>query len=66
MSVQKKVSKFTSNVHEDELGKILTVSGKIRYLHSHGYERSDISRLLNIRYQHVRNVLLQPLKKMNG
>ncbi len=40
-----------------------TKSGVIRYLASQGMSRGDISRFLGIRYQHVRNVLTQPLKK---
>lgn len=35
-----------------------TVSAKIRALAAQGLERAAIARLLNIRYQHVRNVLL--------
>ena len=36
-----------------------TKSAKIRALHKAGYARSDIARFLGIRYQHVRNVLIQ-------
>ena len=39
-----------------------TVSGKIRYLDSQGYERADIARILGKLYQHVKNVLDKPLK----
>ncbi len=35
----------------------LTVSDKIRKLDDAGYPRAEIARLLNKRYQHVRNVL---------
>lgn len=35
----------------------------IRELSSAGMPRADIARFLDIRYQHVRNVLTQPLKK---
>ena len=35
-----------------------TKSAKIRALGTAGYQRADIARFLNIRYQHVRNVLL--------
>lgn len=45
------------------LTTIPTTSGKIRYLNEQGLSRGDISRVLGIRYQHVRNVLIQPLKK---
>lgn len=40
-----------------------TKSAMIRYLDSEGFKRSEIANHLNIRYQHVRNVLTQPLKK---
>ena len=38
-----------------------TKSAKIRALHAHGVPRADIARHLGIRYQHVYNVLQQPL-----
>ena len=40
-----------------------TVSAKIRYLDSQNVPRADIARILNKRYQHVKNVLDHPLKK---
>jgi bifunctional DNA-binding transcriptional regulator/antitoxin component of YhaV-PrlF toxin-antitoxin module len=40
-----------------------TKSAKIRALGKAGYERADIARFLNIRYQHVRNVELQAREK---
>ncbi len=40
-----------------------TVSGAIRFLTTQGLKRGEIAKILNIRYQHVRNVQLQPLKK---
>lgn len=40
-----------------------TKSARIRFLNSLGYSRADIARHMNIRYQHVRNVLITPLKK---
>lgn len=39
-------------------------SEMIRYLDSEGYGRKDISNHLKIRYQHVRNVLITPLKRV--
>lgn len=39
------------------------VSKAIRFLDSEGMERGAIAKKLNKRYQHVRNVLNQPLKK---
>jgi hypothetical protein len=37
-------------------------SAKIRKLASMGWQTGDIARTLQIRYQHARNVLKQPLK----
>jgi hypothetical protein len=39
-------------------------SGAIRALNSQGFKTADIARALDIRYQHVRNVLTQPLKRV--
>ena len=41
----------------------LNVSQKIRSLDSISVSRSEIAKVLGKRYQHVRNVLTQPLKK---
>lgn len=40
-----------------------TKSAKIRRLAAAGYKRADIARYLDIRYQHVRNVLTGPQPK---
>ena len=40
-----------------------TKSAKIRALSAEGWSRSEIANALNIRYQHVRNVLVTPLAK---
>lgn len=45
------------------LESLPTKSSKIRYLFESGMKRSEIATKLNIRYQHVRNVLITPLKK---
>lgn len=50
------------------LDKMDTKSAKIRYLAAEGYSTKDnmfsgIANLLQIRTQHVRNVLTQPLKR---
>ena len=42
-----------------------TTSQKIRALNKAGFERADIARYLDKRYQHVRNVLTQPYKGGN-
>lgn len=40
-----------------------TKSSAIRKLDAQKYSRGEISKMLNIRYQHVRNVLITPIKK---
>lgn len=46
-----------------ELEALPTTSAKIRYLTAKNVKRGDIAKILGIRYQHVRNVQLQPLKR---
>lgn len=43
-----------------------TKSAKIRALSASGYKRQEIADFLGIRYQHVRNVLLQPMAQRMG
>lgn len=40
-----------------EIDRLPTKAAKIRKLDARGFARADIARFLNIRYQHVRNVL---------
>lgn len=47
----------------DSFDADMTTSAKIRALHAMGWSRSQIAKGLNIIYQHVRNVLITPLKK---
>ena len=44
----------------DVVKELTTKSDKIRALEAAGFERADIARFLDIRYQHVRNVLIGP------
>jgi hypothetical protein len=62
MSNTKKVTVAKSDELE-ALSEMKTMSEKIRYLSNVGYDKGDISRILDIRYQWVRNVLITPLKK---
>ncbi len=41
-----------------ELGPATTKADRIRALHMNGYSRSEIAEIMGIRYQHVRNVLV--------
>ena len=43
-----------------------TTAAKIRALAAKGQSRADIARILGIRYQHVRNVLLRDEEKMKA
>lgn len=40
-----------------------TKSAAIRALYASGTKKGEIAKLLNIRYQHVRNVLITPVKQ---
>jgi hypothetical protein len=62
MSNTKKNVPSLSKEIQSNLDQLTSTAGKIRYLHSSGFDRGDISRILNIRYQWVRNVLITPLK----
>jgi hypothetical protein len=44
------------------LTTLTTTSAKIRYLDGQGLKRGAIAKVLNIKYQWVRNVLITPLK----
>jgi hypothetical protein len=47
----------------NEAETLVGKSAKIRFFHSKGWDRSKIAKHLDIRYQHVRNVLVTQLKK---
>lgn len=51
-----------TKAQKSHLVKLPTKSSKIRFLNSLDYSRSEIAVELNIRYQHVRNVLITPIK----
>lgn len=58
------VRKSMEEVHEwQTLHGNKTTSALIRWLSAEGYSRSAIAKFLNIRYQHVRNVLTKELKR---
>ncbi len=61
MSNQKKEVKKVSTKEQKKINSLPTTSSKIRYLDSLGWSKGDISRFLEKRYQHVRNVLITPL-----
>lgn len=48
--------------YADLLNEHKTVSGVIRYLASKGQTKGQIAKITGKRYQHVRNVLITPVK----
>jgi len=58
-----------SKAQQAAVDKLPTVSARIRYLDSEKFSRSDITKLIpnasggQLRYQHVRNVLITPVGK---
>jgi hypothetical protein len=62
-STTKKSAPTLSKDVQSKLDSLTSTASKVRYLDSEGHSRGDISRILSIRYQWVRNVLIQPLKK---
>lgn len=54
--------KKLSKAQKTKLGKLPTTSARIRYLDSLGWSRGAIAKELGKRYQHVRNVLITPVK----
>lgn len=57
---QKKVAPKLTKVQLEQIAALPTTSAKIRYLNKEGYPRADIARILNKRYQHIKNVLDAP------
>ena len=62
MNTKKETPKLAKSLN-DTLEAFSTKSAKIRFLDSKGYSRGDIARILGVRYQHVRNVLITPIAK---
>jgi hypothetical protein len=62
MSNTKKSVPSVSKSVQDQLDSCTSVAARVRFLSSQGMSRGDISRVLGIRYQWVRNVLITPLK----
>lgn len=60
--VASKTSQAAIETHAEAI-KALNTSQKIRFLDAQGYTRGQIAKYLDKRYQHVRNVLITPVKK---
>lgn len=56
-------AKNLTKAQESKLGELPTTSAKIRYLTEEGKSRGEVAKILGIRYQHVRNVLITPVAK---
>jgi hypothetical protein len=52
-----------TKAQQSQVAAMETISARIRYLSGEGYEVRAIAKILNIRYQHARNVLHTPLKR---
>ena len=63
MANVKKVAPVLDKSIQDKLDSFTSTAAKVRFLSAEGHSRGDISRILDIRYQWVRNVLETPLKK---
>ena len=61
-STKKTAPKLAKDV-QAALDEMTTTAARIRFLDSKDFSKGDIARILNIRYQWVRNVLNTPLKK---
>jgi hypothetical protein len=55
--------KALTKAQEKKVRALPTKSAAIRSLSAHGMSRAEIARFMGIRYQHVRNVLITPVKK---
>ena len=67
--VEKKSRKVIEKIsmtgaQEEGYAELKTKSAKIRFLASQAFSRGSIADYLGIRYQHVRNVLETPLKRV--
>lgn len=60
---QTKSSTNTNKIDQIVQDHNMSTSTKIRTLYDLGFSRSQIALMLNKRYQHIRNVLITPIKK---
>lgn len=60
MKTESKVQKYDVT---ELSSKFSTKAAMIRFLDSEGLSRGEIAKVLGIRYQWVRNVLITPVKK---
>jgi hypothetical protein len=60
--VQTKKDDFDPKVAAAHIARFGSVSGAIRGLTAEGKTRGEVAKILGKRYQHVRNVLVTPVK----
>ena len=61
---KQKTKAISAKYNRDELlAEVRTKSAAIRQLTAEGYTRTEIAAFLEIRYQHVRNVLVNDAEK---
>jgi hypothetical protein len=61
--VSKPTGKALTEAQRKSYDALSTKSARIRFLNSAGWSRGEISKFMGIRYQHVRNVLITPVKE---
>lgn len=61
--MEKAQAKVLAKAEQTAYDACTGTSARIRYLASLGWPRGDIARFVDRRYQHVRNVLITPLKR---
>jgi hypothetical protein len=62
MANTKKQAQKLTNDQQAKVDAMTQTASRVRFLLSEGYSRGDVSRILGIRYQWVRNVDITPLK----
>lgn len=62
MSNTKKAASALSADLQKKIDSLTSTASRVRFLNAEGHPRGDIARILGIRYQWVRNVLITPLK----
>lgn len=71
MNTQTQTTNTTTNTNEPTntfngakfIAECGTKSSAIRRLNEQNFSRGEIAKMLKIKYQHVRNVLITPIKK---
>jgi hypothetical protein len=69
--MEKAQTKTLADTQRDAYNALTTISAKIRYLTAEGYSTGDTSRIMTelegrlVRFQHVRNVKITPLKRQD-